>query len=76
MPPAAARGCVSLTPDDGTHSLQVAPSGRYVIDTSSKPDVAPVVRLRDADGRLVMPLERADVRSCSRQAGSRRRRSR
>jgi len=52
---------VSLTPDDGTHSLQVAPSGRYVIDTSSKPDVPPVVTLRDADGRLVMPLERADV---------------
>ncbi len=56
-----AAAAVSLTPDDGTHSLQVAPSGRYVIDTSSKPDVAPVVTLRDADGRLVMPLERADA---------------
>ena len=56
-----AAAAVSLTPDDGTHSLQVAPSGRYVIDTSSTPDVAPVITLRDADGRLVMPLERADV---------------
>jgi dipeptidyl aminopeptidase/acylaminoacyl peptidase len=52
---------VSLTPDDGTHAIQVAPSGRYAIDTSSKPDVPPVVTLRDADGKLVMPLERTDV---------------
>jgi dipeptidyl-peptidase-4 len=56
-----AAAAVSVTPDDGTHSVQVAPSGRYVIDTSSKPDVAPVVTLRDGDGRLVMPLERADA---------------
>jgi dipeptidyl aminopeptidase/acylaminoacyl peptidase len=52
---------VAVTPDDAMHSVQVAPSGRYVIDTASKPDVPPAVTLRDADGRLVMPLERADI---------------
>jgi dipeptidyl aminopeptidase/acylaminoacyl peptidase len=54
-------GVVSLTPDDGTHAMQLAPSGRYLIDTYSKPDVPPVVALRDADGKLVLPLEKADI---------------
>jgi dipeptidyl-peptidase-4 len=52
---------VALTPDEGTHAVQIAPSGRYVIDTASSPQSAPVVTLRDADGRLVMPLERANI---------------
>ncbi len=52
---------VSLTPDEGTHVMQVSPSGRFIVDTYSKPDAAPVVALRDSDGRLVMPLERADI---------------
>ena len=52
---------VSLTPDDGTHSIQISPDGRFLIDTYSKPDVPPVVELRDADGRRVMPLEKADI---------------
>ena len=58
--PAAGRA-VALTPDDGMHAIQVAPSGRYVIDTTSRPDVPPAVTLRDAEGRLVMPLERTDI---------------
>ena len=55
------RNLVSLTPDDGHHSIQLSPSGRYLVDTYSKPDVPPVVTLRDATGRLVMPLEQADI---------------
>ena len=53
---------VSLTPDDGDHTAQLSPNGRYVIDTYSKPDVPPVVVLRDgATGAAVMPLEKADI---------------
>ena len=53
---------VSLTPDDGTHSAQLSADGRWLVDTYSKPDVPPVVTLRDGvTGRLVMPLERADI---------------
>ena len=52
---------VSLTPDVGTHEMQLSPSGKYLVDTYSSPDVPPVVVLRDADGKLVMPLEKADV---------------
>ncbi len=52
---------VSLTPDDGTHDMQLAPDGRFLVDTYSKPDVPPVVAVRDANGKLVMPLEKADI---------------
>jgi dipeptidyl aminopeptidase/acylaminoacyl peptidase len=52
---------VSLTPDDGTHDVQISPDGRYLVDTYSRPDMAPIVTLRDAAGKLVMPVERADM---------------
>jgi dipeptidyl aminopeptidase/acylaminoacyl peptidase len=52
---------VSLTPDNGTHSVQISPDGKYVIDTFSQPDVAPETTLRDGTGALVMPLEKADI---------------
>jgi dipeptidyl-peptidase-4 len=52
---------VSLTPEVGDHSIQLSNSGRYLIDTCSQPDVPPAVVLRDADGRLILPLEKADI---------------
>jgi dipeptidyl aminopeptidase/acylaminoacyl peptidase len=51
----------SLTPADGNHTAQLSPNDKFIVDTYSKPDVPPVVELRDADGKLVMPLEKADV---------------
>jgi dipeptidyl-peptidase-4 len=53
---------VSLTPDNGTHSVQISPDGKYVVDTFSQCDVAPETTLRDgATGALIMPLEKADI---------------
>lgn len=53
---------VSLTPDDGTHTVEISPDGKYVIDTFSQPDVAPQTTLRNAaTGALIMPLEKADI---------------
>ena len=52
---------VALTPDAGTHDMQLSPSGKYLVDTYSSPDVPPVVVMRDAAGKVVMPLEKADV---------------
>ena len=50
-----------LTPDDGNHSVVLSPSGKYFVDTYSKPDVPPALALRDIDGKLVTPLEKADI---------------
>jgi dipeptidyl-peptidase-4 len=55
------KGYLSLTPDEGDHDVQLSPSGRYLVDTYSRCDVRPVVELRDGDGKLVMPLEKADI---------------
>jgi dipeptidyl-peptidase 4 len=53
---------VSLTPDNGTHTTQISPDGKWIIDTYSQPDVAPETVLRDGStGALVMPLEKADI---------------
>jgi dipeptidyl-peptidase-4 len=55
------RGLVALTPVTGDHSVQISPTGRYLVDTWSQPDVEPSVALRDGDGKFVMMLERADI---------------
>jgi dipeptidyl aminopeptidase/acylaminoacyl peptidase len=55
------KNLVSLTPDVGNHAMQLSPSGRYLVDTYSQPDVPPQVALRDRDGRLVVALEKADI---------------
>src|SRR4029434_7846797 len=38
---------LSLTPDNGTHSSQISPDGKYIVDTFSQPDIAPETTLRD-----------------------------
>jgi dipeptidyl-peptidase-4 len=55
------KNLVSLTPDDGTHAVTQSPSGRYLVDTYSKPDAPPVATLRDDSGKLILKLETADI---------------
>ena len=55
---------MSLTPGDGDHTVgnsQISSSGRFLVDTYSKPDVPPVVELRDGEGKLIMSLEKTDI---------------
>jgi dipeptidyl aminopeptidase/acylaminoacyl peptidase len=55
-------GLVALTEGNGTHSIQYSPDKRYLIDTYSRVDMAPVHNLRRvSDGTLVCPLEKADI---------------
>jgi dipeptidyl-peptidase-4 len=50
-----------LTPEDANHTVTFSPSGRYFVDSYSKPDVPPVTVLRDTDGKLLETLERTDI---------------
>jgi Tol biopolymer transport system component/dienelactone hydrolase len=50
-----------LTPDDGNHEISLSPSGKFFFDTYSQPDVAPTNALRNADGKLIAPIEKADI---------------
>jgi dipeptidyl-peptidase-4 len=54
-------GWTALTPETGDHTIQLSTSGRYFVDSWSKPDVPPTTVLRDATGRVVMAVGRADV---------------
>jgi len=50
-----------LTPEDGDHDIEFSPSGSCFVDTFSRVDYPPVSLLRDAEGRLLIDLEKADI---------------
>jgi dipeptidyl-peptidase-4 len=50
-----------LTPDNTNHDVALSPDGKYFVDTFSTPDVPPVSVLRDASGKQIVALEKADI---------------
>jgi dienelactone hydrolase len=55
-------GLVALTEGNGNHSVQFSPDRKLIVDTFSRVDAPPVHELRRTeDGKLVCPLEEADI---------------
>jgi dipeptidyl aminopeptidase/acylaminoacyl peptidase len=55
-------GLVDLTEGDGNHAVQFSPDRKYLIDTYSRVDMAPIHELRRAtDGSLVCKLDESDI---------------
>lgn len=55
-------GMTDLTPSRGNHHAVFSPDMKYLVDVASGPADAPVATLRSgADGREIMPLEKADI---------------
>jgi dipeptidyl-peptidase 4 len=55
-------GLVMLTEGNGTHTIKYSPDRRFLIDTWSQVDVAPITELRrTADGKLICRLETGDM---------------
>jgi dienelactone hydrolase len=54
-------GLELLTPDSADHTVSLSPSGAFFVDTWSTPDTPPTSVLRDARGRAVVALEKADI---------------
>lgn len=50
-----------LTPEDADHEVSLSPSGKYFVDSWSRPDVPPVTVLRDAAGRTLLTLGKTDI---------------
>ncbi|MDQ6830068.1 MAG: DPP IV N-terminal domain-containing protein, partial [Gemmatimonadota bacterium] len=50
-----------LTPEDADHEVSLSPGGRWFVDSYSRPEVPPVAVLRDAEGKLVLTLEKSDI---------------
>lgn len=56
------KNMVALTPEEGNHTAQYSYDRKYLLDTYSKVDAAPVTVLREvATGKLVKTLETADL---------------
>ena len=55
------KGLTLLTPEDADHDITLSPSGRYFVDTYSRPDVPQTSVLRDLNGKTVLALEKADI---------------
>ena len=50
-----------LTPEDADHLVSLSPSAAYFVDAYSTTVVPPVSVARDLSGKVVMPLEKADI---------------
>lgn len=50
-----------LTPEGGHHEVSFSPSGRYFVDSYSKPDAAAVAVVRDDAGKLLSTVAKADI---------------
>jgi dipeptidyl aminopeptidase/acylaminoacyl peptidase len=55
------KGLTLLTPENANHVVSASPNGQYFVDSYSTPDTPPVTVLRDANGKVLQTLERADV---------------
>ena len=55
------KGLTLLTPEDADHDITLSPSGRYFVDTYSRPDVPQTSVLRDLNGKTILTLEKADI---------------
>ena len=55
-------GLVLLTPEDAHHDVEFSPSGKYIVDSYSRIETAPVTVLRSPlDGHVIRTLETADI---------------
>jgi len=50
-----------LTPENGNHTISLAPKSNYFIDNYSQPDIPNVAVLRNLNGKLVLSLEKQDI---------------
>ena len=55
------KGQQLLTPENANHSVTFSPDGKYFVDSYSTLDTPPVTVLRDASGKQLQALERADL---------------
>jgi len=55
-------GLTCLTPEEGMHQAWFSEDKKYLVDVYSMVNKAPVTVLRSAaDGKIIMPLEKADI---------------
>src|SRR5690606_1383320 len=54
-------GFKDLTPEEGTHGVTISPSGKYIFNTWSQPDMPGNFNLRDVNGKKIMDIGSTNV---------------
>ncbi|HKF51429.1 MAG TPA: DPP IV N-terminal domain-containing protein [Candidatus Acidoferrales bacterium] len=54
-------GLKLLTPENANHEVTISHSGKYFVDSYSTPDTPPVTVLRDASGKLMATVQKANI---------------
>lgn len=52
-----------LTPENASHNVNISPSSKYFVDSYSRVDLEPVNVVRDRKGKIIMELEKPDLRA-------------
>ena len=52
-----------LTPENASHDVNISPSSKYIVDSYSRVDMEPVNVVRDRKGKVILELEKADLKS-------------
>jgi dipeptidyl-peptidase-4 len=55
------KGLALLTPENADHDVSLSPSGKYFTDTYSTPTQPQTTVVRDAAGKLLVTVEKADI---------------
>jgi dipeptidyl-peptidase-4 len=55
------KGDRRITDPAYTHTVNISPDGRYIVDVAQSHDVPPITRLIDSAGRVVAEMARADA---------------
>jgi dipeptidyl aminopeptidase/acylaminoacyl peptidase len=55
------KGLTLLTPENADHTITLSPSGKYVVDSYSTPEVPPTTVVRDMNGKLVVNVAKSDI---------------
>ena len=50
-----------LTPENGNHTISLAPNSNYFVDNYSQPDIPNKAVLRNLKGKLILSLEEQDI---------------
>lgn len=54
-------GLTLMDPGNANHVSSLSPARQYVVDNCNRVDMAPLSVLRDASGKVIMELEKADI---------------
>ena len=52
-----------LTPENASHDVDISPSSKYIVDSYSRVDMEPVNVVRNRKGKVILELEKADLKS-------------